>query len=77
MPYPWANVFILIVGGVSLLSGFLGLIGGSPDWALALDAHRVSGFALVALLLWKGQNILRSLLNRRTGGEGPASCSAP
>ena len=65
MPHPWANVFILIAGGLSLLSGFFGLIGGSPSWSLALDVHRISGFALVALLLWKGQNILRSLMNGR------------
>ena len=71
MPYPWANVFILIVGGLSLLSGFLGLIGGSPSWSLALDVHRISGFALVALLLWKGQNILRSLMNRRNWRRKP------
>ena len=72
MAHPWANVFILIVGGVSLLSGFLGLIGGSPSWAIALDAHRISGFALVALLLWKGRNILIPLTNRRRWKRKPA-----
>ena len=64
MPYPWANVFVLIVGGVSLLSGFLGLLAGSPEWAVAMDVHRISGYALVALLVWKGRNILVSLTSR-------------
>ena len=64
MAYPWANVFILIVGSLALLTGVLGLIGGSPDWAIALNIHRISGFALVALLLWKGRNVLIPLTNR-------------
>ena len=72
MAHPWANVFILIVGGLSLLSGFLGLIGGSPDWAIALHVHRISGFALVALLLWKGRNVLISLTNRARWRRKPA-----
>ena len=63
MAHPWANVFVLIVGGLSLVNGFFGLIGGSPDWGPALDIHRISGFALVALLLWKGRNILIPLTN--------------
>ena len=71
MPFPWANVFILIFGGLSLLSGFLGLIGGTPEWSLALDVHRISGFGLVALLVWKGRNILRSLMNRRNWRRRP------
>ena len=65
MAHPWANVFILIVGGVSLASGFLGLLGGSPEWAPALLVHRISGYGLVALLIWKGRNIVAPLLNRR------------
>ena len=61
MAHPWANVFILVVGGLSLLSGFFGLLGGAPDWAPATIAHRISGFALVALLIWKGRNVLAPL----------------
>ncbi len=72
MPYPWANVFVLIVGGVSLLSGFFGLLAGSPEWGIALDAHRISGFALVALLIWKGRNILVSLTNRARWRRRPS-----
>ena len=72
MAHPWANVFILIVGGLSLLTGFLGRIGGSPDWTIALDVHRISGFALVALLLWKGHNVLRPLTNKGRWKRRPA-----
>ena len=72
MAYPWANVFILIVGALSLLTGFLGLIGGSPDWAIGLHVHRISGFALLALLLWKGRNILIPLTNKSRWNRRPA-----
>ena len=72
MAYPWANVFILIVGGLSLLTGLLGLMGGTPDWTIALHVHRISGFALVALLLWKGRNVLRLLTSKGRWKRKPA-----
>ena len=72
MAHPWANVFILVVGGVSLLTGVLGLMGSSPEWAVAFHVHRISGFALVALLLWKGRNVLRPLTNRILWKRRPA-----
>ena len=72
MAHPWANVFILLVGGTSLVTGFLGLIGGSADWTIALHVHRVSGYALAALLLWKGRNILMSLTKPAAWRQRPA-----
>ena len=72
MAYPWANVFILIVGSLSLLTGLLGLMGGTPDWAIAFHVHRISGFALVVLLLWKGRNVLRPLTNKSRWKRRPA-----
>ncbi len=72
MAYPWANVFILIMGGLSLLTGFLGLMGSSPDWAIAFHLHRVSGFALVALLFWKGRNVLIPLTSKVRWKRRPA-----
>ena len=72
MAHPWANVFILIVGGISLASGFLGLLGGSPEWAPTLHVHRISGYALVALLLWKGRNIITPLMSVRRWRRSPA-----
>ena len=72
MAHPWANVFILLAGGISLLTGFIGLMGNSPDWAVFHHGHRISGFALVALLLWKGRNILAPLTSRRRWQRRPA-----
>ena len=65
MKYPWANVLILFLAAVELITGFLGLTDGSPDWIEALHIHRIGGFAIIALLIWKGQNILPSVLRLR------------
>ena len=62
MKYPWANLFILLLGAIELITGFLGLTSGSPDWVASLHIHRIGGFAIVALLIWKGQNILPPIL---------------
>ncbi|MDE2940523.1 MAG: molybdopterin-dependent oxidoreductase [Chloroflexota bacterium] len=62
MKYPWANIAILVLGGTELLTGYLALTNGSPQWVAALHAHRILGFGIVALLFWKGRNILSRLL---------------
>ena len=69
MKYPWANFLILLLAAIELATGLLGLVNGSPAWAGALHVHRVCGFGIVALLLWKGRNVLASLarLPRRGG----------
>ena len=64
MRYPWANAFILAAAAVSLASGYFGMTAGEASRAWYLDVHRVSGYAVVALLLWKGRNILAPVLRR-------------
>ena len=65
MKYPWANTLILFLGALALIAGTLGLTNGSSGWVTALHVHRICGFAIVALLIWKGQNILLPLLKPR------------
>ena len=65
MKYPWANVLLLLLGALELITGFLGLLWGSPDRAIALQVHRVVGFAIVALLFWKFRNIVPPVLRPR------------
>lgn len=62
MKYPWANIAILVLGAVELLTGYLALTNGAPEWVAALHLHRALGFGIVALLFWKGRNILGRLL---------------
>ena len=76
MRHPWANVLLLLLGTLELVTGLLGLLWGSPDTAIALHIHRAGGFTIVALLIWKSQNILPSLLKPRRWRRFKVSHSA-
>ena len=67
MPYPWANVILLVLLAAELGTGLFGLVSGSSDRAIFLHLHRILGFSILAVFLWKGRNIFRSLarLKRR------------
>ena len=65
MKFPWANIAILFLGAAELVTGYLALTHGQPEWVAALHVHRILGFGIVALLFWKGRNILARLLVRR------------
>ena len=74
MPYPWANVILLFLLAAELGTGLFGLVSGSSDRAIYLHLHRILGFAILAVFLWKGRNIFRSLARIRRGRSkgGPA-----
>ena len=76
MRYPWANILLLTLGILELLTGFLGLTWGSPDLAIVLQLHRAGGFAILALLLWKGRNIIPSLRRPERWRRLPATYAA-
>ena len=61
MKYPWANTLLLVLIAVELVSGFFGLVSGSPDEAIFILAHRISGWGIIAVLGWKLANVMRSL----------------
>lgn len=58
MRFPWANTVLLILLIVQLLTGFLGLISGSPRLDWFLQFHSVFGYAIAGLLIWKSAIIL-------------------
>ena len=65
MTNPWANTFVLALSAASLATGFIALVAGSPEQAWQLHAHRVVGFAVAAVLLWKLPNVVAPLVRRR------------
>ena len=73
MRFPWANLALVGLFAAELVTGYLGLTHSNPEWLAAMHLHRVLGFAILALLLWKGRNIYGSLRSghnwRRAGGE--------
>ena len=73
MRYPWANSLLFPFLGLELLTGFLGLISGSEDRSIYLQLHRIGGYGIVAVLVWKTVNVAMSLKWRRSGPVRTAS----
>ena len=76
MRYPWANSLLFLFLGVELLTGFFGLVSGSSDRAIFLQLHRVAGYGLLAILVWKTVNVVASLRYRRVRTAGAATARA-
>lgn len=73
MKFPWANIALIALFAAELLTGYLGLTHSNPEWIGAMHLHRIFGFAILTLFLWKSRNILGSLKSahnwRRYGRE--------
>ena len=61
MKFPWANTLLLVLIAAELVSGFFGLVSGSPREWYFIVAHRISGYGIIVILAWKGANVLFSL----------------
>ena len=61
MRFPWANIALIVLVVAELLTGYLGLTHSNPEWIGAMHLHRIFGFAILALFVWKSRNILGSL----------------
>lgn len=64
MKHPWANAFVLLLAAGSLITGYFAFAAGEPGQAWHVSAHRVAGFAVVAVLAWKLPNVVRPLKRR-------------
>ena len=73
MVFPWANTLLLVLVLVELVSGLLGLLYGSVDEAALMATHRIAGYGIVAVLLWKVRNVLFSLRRRRASAPRAAT----
>jgi len=65
MRFPWANIALILLFAVELVTGYLGLTHNNPEWIAAMHIHRITGFSILALFLWKSRNILGSFRTRR------------
>ncbi len=61
MRYPWANVLLIVLVVAELITGYLGLTHSNPEWIAAMHLHRIFGFTILALFIWKSRNILGSV----------------
>ncbi len=73
MRFPWANTLLLVLIAAELVSGFFGLVSGSADEAIFIQAHRVSGYGILVVLAWKSRNVLFSLRWKRAAAPRAAS----
>ena len=69
----WANSVLLTLLLVELVTGFFGLVSGSAGDAIFIAVHRIAGFAIVAVLVWKTAIIVSSVRRRRSGPRQYAS----
>ncbi|HSM58214.1 MAG TPA: molybdopterin-dependent oxidoreductase [Candidatus Sulfomarinibacteraceae bacterium] len=54
MRFPWANIALLLLLLLQLVTGYLGLVNGRVERAWLLWAHGMGAYGIVLLLLWKG-----------------------
>ena len=73
MKTPWANTILLCLLFVELATGFFGLVSGSRDEAVFIAVHRIGGFAILVVLVWKVAVIVASVRRRRSGPRQYAS----
>ena len=65
MRHPWVNTLLLVLLLAQLATGLLGLVNGHSDQRWLYWLHDAGGWAIVALLLWKGAVIVDSLARRK------------
>ena len=61
MRAPWANVLLLLLLVVQILSGYLALTNGELDDRWMVWLHGIGAYAIILLLVWKGQIIVDTL----------------
>lgn len=65
MRSPWANVSLLIILIVIIISGYIGLISGNERRAWVLVTHGIGAYALIWLFLWKSSIILSAFQRKK------------
>ena len=65
MRFPWANIALVLLFTLELVTGYLGLTHNNPEWIAAMHVHRITGFAILALFVWKSRNILGPFRTRQ------------
>ena len=76
MRFPWANIALVALFTFELVTGYLGLTHSNPEWVAAMHLHRIAGFAILSLFLWKSRNILGSFRTRSNWKGSPETMLA-
>ncbi len=66
MRFPWANLILLALLIIQLISGYLGFVSNEPAERWLLWLHGIVAYAIVILFLWKGSIIWETIGRRKT-----------
>lgn len=66
MRYPWANVALLVLLLLQLVTGYFGFVNGRESSRWLLWLHGIGAYAITLILFWKGQIVL-GVYRRGTG----------
>jgi hypothetical protein len=66
MRHPWANLALLVLVALQLVTGFVGLLGTSDPFRVLFWVHAIGAYALVVVLFAKAL-IIADVLRRRPG----------
>ncbi len=72
MRFPWANIALIALFSFELVTGYLGLTHSNPEWIAVMHLHRITGFAILVLFVWKSRNILGSFRTSSNWRRSPA-----
>ncbi len=74
MRFAWSNALLLVCIAVELVTGFFSLTaGGTPDNAAFIVVHRIAGYGILFILVWKLRLVFSSLKFPRSGAPRYAS----
>lgn len=54
MRFPWANIALLLLLIIQIVSGYLGFVNGTAENRWLLWIHGVGAYAIALILIWKG-----------------------
>ena len=73
MRFPWANIALIGLFILELVTGYLGLTHSNSEWIAAMHLHRIMGFGILVLFVWKSRNILGSFRTRTNWNRSPGT----
>jgi hypothetical protein len=62
--YPWANVALLLLLALELVTGLVGLLGQSDPFRVVSWLHAIGAYGVVTLLFFKGTIVLHAVRRR-------------
>ena len=66
MKYPWANVALLVLLVVLVVTGYFGFTNGEIEQEWLLWLHGIAAYGLMVLLFWKASIIFDAWRRKKT-----------